>query len=247
MAAKGSDGIRIEDRKEEIALYVTSSQLKLVSEDELASFERQGGFTLAKQYRDFMKTFGIGTYGGAICIQSPDFELLEDFSDCDFWQHQHAPITQEQIEECGVIGNSIDGDFIAIHPNINGYLLLPRDSETITLTPYSDEDFVDTVRKIGYELYQENLEHYFEPVGNEHIFLRAVNKDLHDVAKRFQSAFQPDYLIENEYMCEVFLSRMGGYVRFNFSYDSETAVFYSGYGTAYLQEVIAFLHENGCN
>lgn len=229
-----------------ITLYITSTQLKLLTANELTSLGRQGELRFPQQYCNFMQTYGVGTYGGAIYINAPDFDILKDFSECDFWQHENAPIMQEQIKDCVVIGNSIDGDFIAIHSNINGYILLPRQSDIITFIPYSDEEFVESVNKIGFCLYNEKLEGYFEPVGCNHVFLRSVNKGLYDIADRFKSLFQNDYLIENDYICEVFFLRLGGYVRFNLAYGFEVAIFYSHYGLDFFQEIKKFMNENGC-
>lgn len=224
-----------------ITLYVTSMQLKVLSENEIVLFERQSKIKFPQQYCNFMNTYGIGTYSGAICISTPDFNILKDFSDYDFWQHKNAPITKEQIKECIVIGNSIDGDFIAAHSNLDGYILLPRHSETITLVPYNDEKFIDTIIKIGHCFCNEDLENYFEPLGGNHIFLHYINKDLHDIVNLFRSTFRNDFLIENEYICEVFLTQMDGYVRFNLAYGFEVSIFYSDYGVECFRKVEKFL------
>mgnify|MGYP002508805009 CR=1 FL=1 len=71
----------------------------------LISYERQGNLKLPRPYRDFMKTYGDGTYSGVICINLPDFHILNNYSQYDFWQYETAPITQEQIEECVVTSN----------------------------------------------------------------------------------------------------------------------------------------------
>jgi len=57
-------------------MYCTSTQLKLLSEHELVSYERQGKLKLPQSYCDFMKTYGDGTYNSTICINSPDFHLI---------------------------------------------------------------------------------------------------------------------------------------------------------------------------
>ncbi len=227
-------------------MYCTSTQLKLLSEQELISYERQGNLKLPRPYRDFMKTYGDGTYSGVICINLPDFHILNNYSQYDFWQYETAPITQEQIEECVVIGNSIDGDYIAIHRTLNGYILLPRHSDMIEFFPYSNKPFLSTICKIGYALYDEALDNYFEPTGAKHLFLKYYQHNLHGLSKRFKAAFQYDYLIENEYICKVFLYRMGDYVRFNYAYSTEVTIFYNEYGFEYYQEIKKYLNENGC-
>lgn len=227
-------------------MYCTSTQMKLLSESELISLEQKGLLKFPQPYSDFMKTYGSGTYSGAICINIPDFNILKDFAEYDFWEYKDAPITKEQLHKCVVIGNSIDGDYIAIHAKVNGYILLPRGSDNIELFPYDNENFSCTLNKIGKFLYDEDLPNYFEPAGNNQVFLRASDRNIHGLAEQFKTIFRSDYLIENEYICEVFLIRMGGYVRFNLACGFEVAVFYSDYGLACFEEVKKFLNENGC-
>lgn len=229
-------------------MYCTSTQLKLFSEQELIPPDVQSRLKLPQPYCDFMKTYGDGTYGGVICINCPDFQLLKEYAAYDFWEHENAPITKAQTAECIVIGNSIDGDYIALHPDRDGYILLPRHSDIISFFPFHDEPFLDTIRKISDLLYAEPWKDYdyFEPAGAHYLFLHKYKSDLHKMAKQFQAAFDYDYLIEDEYTCKVFLLRMGGYIRFNFSC-SEIAIFYFDYGLASFQETKNFLMERGYN
>ena len=227
-------------------MYCTSTQRKLLSESDLAHLERQGQLKLPQSYRNFMKIYGDGTYGGAICINSPDFNLLNQYAEYDFWEYDNSPIRREQMKECIVIGNSIDGDYIAIHADVDGYIMLPRHSDQIKLFPNHDEDFLCTINEIGYSLYGEDLDNYFEPAGSDYLFLHYSGKKMQNLIRRFKTAFQNDYLIENEYACEVFLLRMGGYVRFSLSKGFEVAVFYCKYGSEFFETVKKYLCENGC-
>ncbi len=122
-------------------MYCTSTQMKLLSDSEIISLEQKGLPKFSQPYIDFMKTYGSGTYDGAICINIPDFNILKDFVEYYFWEYIDAPITKEQLHECVVIGNSIDGDYIAIHAKVKGYILLPRGSDIIELFPYVNENF----------------------------------------------------------------------------------------------------------
>lgn len=228
-------------------MYCTSTQFMRLSESEIVSIEHTGQIRLPQSYRDFMKAYGSGTYGGAICINFPDFEILNKYAENDFWEYEDSPIRREQMKECVVIGNSIDGDYIAIHAGVDGYLILPRGSDEIKSFPCCNEDFLCTINKMGYSLYGEDLYDYFEPAGNKHMFMHCFGKNMHKIIRRFKAAFQSDYLIENEYTCEVFLIRMGGYVRFNLSYGSEVVIYYSDYGMAHFEKVKSFLIENGCS
>ena len=81
-------------------MYCTSTQLKLFSEQELIPPDVQSRLKLPQPYCDFMKTYGDGTYGGVICINCPDFQLLKEYAAYDFWEHENAPITKAQTAEC---------------------------------------------------------------------------------------------------------------------------------------------------
>lgn len=73
-------------------MYCISTQFKLLSENELVSLENRGLLKFPQPYRDFMKTYGDGTYGGAICINRPDFNLLKNYAEYDFWEYDNSPI-----------------------------------------------------------------------------------------------------------------------------------------------------------
>ncbi|MCM1542144.1 MAG: SMI1/KNR4 family protein [Blautia sp.] len=227
-------------------MYCTSTHYRLLNEGELISLERRGLLKLPQSYRSFMKVYGSGTYGGAICINRPDFNLLEKYAEYDFWKYDNSPIRWEQMKECAVIGNSIDGDYIAVHPDADGYILLPRHSDQIGLFPDCDENFFCILKNIARFLYNEDPEDYFEPVGNDCLFLHYTGKYIYDFIDRFKAAFQNDYLVENEYTCIMFLTRMGGYARVSLSKPFEIAVTYSDYGLNYFERVKAFLKENSC-
>lgn len=228
-------------------MYYTSTQFKLLSESELVSLECEGKLKLPQPYREFMKTCGTGTCGGAIYINRPDFNLLKQYTEYDFWEFDDSPIRQEQMQECVVIGNSIDGDYIAVHPDVDGYILFPRHSEQIELFPGHDDDFFCTVEKIAFFLYEEYLEKYFEPAGSDSVFLHYSGRNIHNLIKRFKAVFQNDFLIENEDMCSVFFISMGGYVEFKLPTGYEVAVFYDNYGLGFFEKIKKFLNENGCN
>ena len=221
-------------------MYCTSTQVKVLSDSDFISFEQKGISKFPQPYVDFMKTYGT------ICIGAPDFDILKNFAEYHFWKFKDAPISEEQFCECVVIGNSIDGDYIALHSQVEGYILFPRDSDVIKLFPYDDESFICSINEIGKFLYDEDLENYFEPVGTKSLFLHASGESTNALIEQFKEMFKGDYLIENEYICDVFLRRMGGYVQFNLALKSEIAVFYSNYGVACFEKVKKFLTDNGC-
>lgn len=104
-------------------MYYTATQLRLSSERELASMERKGQLRFPRPYREFMKRCGV-----VICIDMPDFDVLRTYAECDFWEYEGAPIAREHLYECVVIAHSIDGDYIAVHAKVKGYILLPGGS-----------------------------------------------------------------------------------------------------------------------
>ncbi|MCP3777963.1 hypothetical protein [Paenibacillus sp. MZ03-122A] len=71
-------------------------------------------------------------------IERPDPHLLQAYADYELWTHDdNCPITAQQLGECVVIGSSIDGDFLSIHPQVEGLLWLPTSKPWISLRhPY---------------------------------------------------------------------------------------------------------------
>lgn len=65
-------------------MYCTSTQMKLLNDSDFISLEQKGLPKFPQPYIDFMRTYGIGTYGGAICITGPDFNVLKDFAEYYF-------------------------------------------------------------------------------------------------------------------------------------------------------------------
>lgn len=87
---------------------------------------------------------------GLLVIEPPDAQLLQSYADYELWRHDdNCPITVQQLGECVVIGSSIDGDFLAVHPQVEGLLWLPRHSEVITKKPLDVQvPFTDTLEHI---------------------------------------------------------------------------------------------------
>lgn len=114
-------------------MYWVSTQHTPVATDELTNIEHTYGITLPPPYVAFLTRYGPGTYCGLLIIEMPDPQLLQSYTDYELWTHDdNCPITAQQLGECVVIGSSIDGDFLAIHPQVEGLMWLPRHSEIIT-------------------------------------------------------------------------------------------------------------------
>ncbi|MNC12404.1 hypothetical protein D3C75_601240 [compost metagenome] len=73
---------------------------------------------------------------------------------------------------------------------------------------------------------------YYEPwTGTRsHRFLRLPQGQdqltLPELAGLCQHEFPPDLFIENAYVCFLFYRQLGGYVRLNYAYQQEVAIFY---------------------
>jgi len=68
-----------------------------------------------------------------------------------------------------------------------------------------------------------------------------------ELAQLFREEFGMDFLVENENSCLVFLARLCGYVRFNYAYNTEIAVFYEPAGTVLYEDIIRFLMKHHCS
>lgn len=71
-------------------------------------------------------------------------------------------------------------------------------------------------------------------------------KELADTCK---TEFKWDAVLENEYMCKMFMVSMGGYLRFNYAAGREVALFYeekNGAEEATDNEISMFLQAHHC-
>ncbi|MFK0523060.1 SMI1/KNR4 family protein [Paenibacillus illinoisensis] len=131
-------------------MYVVSHTLKPVSAEELGYFEQQYSVSLPASYRQWLEQYGEGTYSGWMNIQRPDQEVLKPFAEYDFWMHtEDTPVSLDQLKECISLGSSVDGDFLAIHPEIDGLLWLPRHDEQITLWEHTESERIGIWRYAG--------------------------------------------------------------------------------------------------
>lgn len=232
-------------------MYIVSERLSLASAEELERLERETGVRLPAAYREFMTSYGEGTYCNWINVTFPDPEVLPPFAEYGLWQHEaDSPIAEEQLLECVSLGSSVNGDFLAVHPQTDGLLWLPRHDEEIVLVPCLEGPLARTLDKL-YER-QFGLPRpepaYFEPWNgeSEHVFFRFTGQSaggvgLPALAERLRTKFPPDLLEENEYTCKCFYQALGGYVRFNYAIGTEIAVFYGTDRRALYEEIADFL------
>jgi len=230
-------------------MYLASKQLNTVDQSRLTVFQRQTGLTLPPTYCHFLETCGEGTYCGNLDIGFPDEVVLQTFASYDFWNHDNAPITKTQIGECISLGCSVDGDYLAIHADVDGLIMLPRGSDEISLFKFDKSDFCSTLDAVFTCLYGEDPgDTYFEPSNPDEKFVRLRSfGDLHSLARSFKSAFAYDFLIEDEkYTCQVFILDLGGSVRFNLAGGLEVVIRYSNSGWETYSKVRDFFNRNSC-
>ncbi|MBY0163582.1 hypothetical protein [Paenibacillus lautus] len=212
-------------------------------------------------YVRFMQRFGEGTYRGWMNVQLPDREVLQPFAEYGLWEHDDdSPITEPQIAECIAIGTTVDGDFLAVHPQTAQLLWLPRHAEFIQAIllqsrERNDEALYAAVLDEIYRLVYGNSQDgavYYEPWtgSRSHLFLRLPpgedQPSLPELAGMCQASFPPDLFVENEYTCSLFYGELGGYVRFNYAYQQEVAVFYEQDAGQAFAVIEAWLLSKGC-
>jgi len=237
-------------------VYLVSQRLAPVPTETLSRIEQELLVVFPDGYARFLQQYGEGTYRGWMNIQAPDIEVLRPFADYDIWEHDEtSPITQEQIQQCVAIGTTIDGDFLAVHPQIEGILWLPRHSQYIETKAFKANSYTEILDQLYGEVYANDVEGlpYFEPWNGlqKHAFFLFTPEHESDtlprLAKSAQEAFKPDFLINNSYTCKIFIRALGGYIRFNYANGREVAVFYEADAAVLFQDISKFLIRNHCS
>ncbi|MFE4709409.1 MULTISPECIES: hypothetical protein [unclassified Paenibacillus] len=221
-------------------MYIVSRQNPL-SEAQNQVLAKEDAAIYPQGYLRFLRRFGEGTYRGWMNVQLPDPEVLQPFAEYGLWEYgEDSPIHEQQIGECIAIGTTVDGDFLAVHPETAGLLWLPRHAEhikAISLQAREQEDegtYALVLDDIYRQIYGSSLEEdvYYEPwTGTRsHLFLRLPpgqnQLSLRELARVCQADFPPDLSIETPYACFLFYRELGGYIRLNYAYQQEVAVFY---------------------
>lgn len=236
-------------------MYISSQNMIPIPSEQLEQVEKETHVKLPEAYIRFLSQYGQGTYRGWLNVQLPDPGVLQPFVEYDLWEHDElSPITQLQIKECVSIGTTIDGDFLAIHPNVDGIVWLPRHSDEITVKLSGDSDYTVTLDRIYQGAHgNSNTEStYFEPWNDsrKHVFFRFTPgveyPALPDLGKQCKERYKPDLLIENEYTCKLFIHSLGGFLRLNYANGREIAVQYEADQQNLFEEISSFLLQNHC-
>lgn len=210
-------------------------------------------------YHQFIRHFGEGTYRGWMNVHMPDAEVLKPFVEYDLWEHDaDSPITQAQIAECIAIGSTVDGDFLAVHPQSHQLIWLPRHEEkvrAIVLAAAAPEDetvYARMMDEIYRRIYGSEMSGavYYEPWtgSSQHLFLRLPPGPLSlpELAGRCREAYPPDLRMDNEYKGLLFYQKIGGYVRFNYAFGQEVAIKYEEDAVAFFSSLKEWLISQGC-
>lgn len=242
-------------------MYIVSKP-KPLPHDRCQEFASETTAVYPPGYLRFLQQYGEGTYRGWMNVQQPDPEVLQPFADYGLWEHdEDSPITEQQIAECIATGTTVDGDFLAVHPEISGLLWLPRHSEHIQVLPlqaWEQEDegvYTLVLDEIYQHVYGSNQEGavYYEPwTGTgSHLFLRLPpgpdSPSLPELAGMCQTDAPPDLTIETPYACHLFYQHLGGYIRFNYAYGQEVAIFYEQDAQQAFDVMKQWLLSKGCS
>lgn len=237
------------------------SQPKGLSDGRNQALAKEEAALFPPGYLRFLQRFGAGTYRGWMNVYLPDTEVLKPFAEYDLWEHDaDSPITQQQIGQCVAIGTTVDGDFLAVHPQTDQLLWLPRHAERLKALSLQgqeqgdEEMYARLLDKIYRQVYGSDQEGtvYYEPWSEtrSHLFLRLPSVQdrllLPKLAGMCREAFLPDLALENEYVCQLFYRQLGGYVRFNYANKQEVAVVYEEYAEQAFAVMKQWLISKGC-
>lgn len=236
------------------------SQPKPLMEGKLQAIVNIGELHFPPGYLQFLQCFGEGTYRGWMNVHLPDSEVLKPFPEYDLWEHdESSPITKLQIGQCIAIGTTVDGDFLAEHPETAQLLWLPRHEDalralSIPMWEQEEEQYGKVIDDIYRQVYGGSQVGpvYYEPWTDtkEHLFLRLPPTQeqftLSKLADMCREEFHPDLLIENEYTCMLFYQRLGGYIRFNLAYSQEIAIIYEQQAQPLFDAMEQWLLSKGC-
>lgn len=242
-------------------MYIVAKPRRLSADQSLA-LAKMDAAIYPPGYLRFLRCFGEGTYCGWFNVQLPDTEVLKPFAEYGLWEHNaDSQITQSQIGECIAIGTTSDGDYLAVHPGKRLWLWLPRHGEqikAISLPIQDDAEDEALYAKVLDELYRQiygrtgETTLYYEPwTGTRrHVFLHLPQGPgqltLPELAQLARALFPPDLFLETPYTGLLFYRALGGYVRLNYAYQREVAVFYEQDAEERFSVMQQWLLSQGC-
>jgi len=123
-------------------MNIVGQPLILSQPSEVRDAESRLGIRFPSGYREFVTRFGEGTLGGSYIRIYPPHRILfginnvtewrERINEFWFWDVGRAVLTKEQVLQSVIIGDTLNGDELIIHPsNSERVYVLPRDKEDI--------------------------------------------------------------------------------------------------------------------
>jgi hypothetical protein len=95
-----------DDLKKRIAVrYTSDGKHRKPKPKDLDRYEKESGFKLPDDYREFVLTFGPGTFGRGWEFSSPGFPKVDSDVDLAYmnrrFQEQNTPLHQDHVRFCG--------------------------------------------------------------------------------------------------------------------------------------------------
>ena len=120
-------------------IVVVGGDLTPCTSEDVDSTEEQLDFVFPKGYREYVTRFGEGILGGSYIRIYPPHRIREELTEWRqrieeywFWDDGHEVLTKKQALQCMIVGDTLDGDELIVHPDIPDRIyVLPRNSEDI--------------------------------------------------------------------------------------------------------------------
>ncbi|MGL4420138.1 MAG: SMI1/KNR4 family protein [Gemmataceae bacterium] len=152
---------------------VEGGPLVLSSQAEVDAAEAQLGIRFPAGYREYVTRFGEGVLGGSYIRIYPPRRILTGQNNLTewrdrlrqfwFWDEGAAVLTQKQVMESVILGDTLDGDELIVHPaHPERIYVLPRDSGNILVAGEGLPAAIEWLCSSG-ELTEAFSEREFEP------------------------------------------------------------------------------------
>ena len=122
-------------------ITVVGWPLALSTDAEVDAAEAALGLRFPFGYREYVTRFGEGVLGGSYVRVYPPRRILGGLNNVDewrrrideywFWDDGADVLTKEQAQECVILGDTLDGDELVVHP---------RDPERILVLPHERDE-----------------------------------------------------------------------------------------------------------
>lgn len=131
-------------------VYLVSRNMETATAADVDRAESRLGCSFPSGYREYVSTFGLGTYTGLIRIYMPDNILAElsewrlRLQEYYFWDVGADALGKKEVLQCVVLGDTLNGDEFIFHPDrLEALYVLPRDDEQIYLAGATLDEAID--------------------------------------------------------------------------------------------------------